>query len=154
MWRPFTLGVVTGLRSQLPSAMLAWRASRGDLPAEVSGPAALLQRKSSLRVAAVAAAGEMVGDKLPQTPSRLDSGPFVGRLALGATAGAGLASAFGQSQVLGAAFGAAGAAVGSVAGYRLRAMAAERTPLPDLAWALVEDGVAITLALRATRTAG
>ena len=152
MWRAAALGVVTGLRSQLPTALLAWRQSRGDLPEGVA-PARLLERPGAVMFSVLAAVGELVADKLPRTQSRLDQGPFFGRLALGATAGAGIAGAFGRSRLLGGAAGAAGAAAGSVVGYRLRALATRRTDVPDVVWALLEDAAAITLGLTATRAA-
>lgn len=151
MWRAVALGTVTGMRSQLPTALLVWRQSRGDLPEEVAGPARIYQRRGAVMFSVLAALGELFADKLPTTPSRLDEGPFYGRLALGATAGAGIASAFGRSRLLGGALGMAGAAAGSVLGYRLRALASERTNVPDVVWALVEDAAAITLGLTATR---
>ena len=148
MWRSALLGVVAGMRSQLPGVLLAWRASRGH----IAGDAAtrVLRRRGALPLAVVAATGELVSDKLPRTPSRLEDGPFLGRLTLGAAAGSGVAGAFGGSRVLGAAFGAAGAAAGSVAGYRLRADAARRTGISDTVWALAEDALAIALGLVAT----
>lgn len=151
MWRATLLGVVTGMRSQLPTAVLAYRAHKGQFPYEVSGPGNLLRRTGSVPLTAMAAAGEMIGDKLPRTPSRLEDGPFLGRLTLGAAAGVGIASAFGNARILGAVFGAAGAAAGSVAGYRLRAAAVERLEVSDTVVGLVEDGVAIVLGLLATR---
>lgn len=152
MWRAFALGVVTGLRSQLPTALLAWRQQRGDLPAPIAGPARILQRGAALPLLVFAAAGELVADKLPQTPSRLDPGPLGGRLTLGAAAGAGIAAATGRSQVLGVVFGAAGAALGSWAGARYRAVMAERGGAPDAVWALAEDAVAIGVGMAATDT--
>lgn len=154
MWRPLALGFVTGLRSQLPIATLAWRQARGQLPAEVRGPGRILRRRGSPTLLALAAAGEMVADKLPMTPSRLESGPFTGRLSLGAGAGAGVATAFGRSRLFGGVLGVAGAAAGSWAGTRYRTWAAEHTAIPDLARALCEDAAALTLALVATRPAG
>lgn len=151
MWRAALLGVVTGMRSQLPTALLAYRARKGQFPHEVSGPGNVLRRRGSVPLTAMAAAGELIGDKLPRTPSRLEDGPFMGRIALGAAAGSGVASAFGRSRILGAVVGAAGAAAGSVAGYRLRAAAVERFEVSDTVVALVEDGLAITLGLIATR---
>lgn len=154
MWRSFAIGVVAGSRSQLPSALLAWRANRDDLPGVLEGPSRLLRQSGSVPLTTLAAAGELVGDKLPMTPSRLDRGPLVGRLVLGAGGGFSLAGAFGNSRVLGALLGAAGAAIGAYGGYHLRKLAGERTPVPDAAWAVLEDGVAIGLGLRATRPAG
>lgn len=151
MWRAALLGVVTGMRSQLPTALLAYRAHKGQFPYEVTGPGNVLRRRVSVPLTALAAVGELIGDKLPRTPNRLEDGPFMGRLALGAAAGSGVASAFGRSRILGAAVGAAGAATGSVASYRLRTAVVERTAVPDTVCALVEDGLAITLGLLATR---
>jgi uncharacterized membrane protein len=151
MWRSVALGVVTGLRSQLPTAVLAWRQSHHELPQRIAGTTRILRRRGAVPVLALAAVGELVTDKLPQTPSRLDAGPFLGRLSLGATAGAGVASAFGRSRILGGVLGIAGAAAGSYAGARYRALAAERTEVPDVVWAIAEDAAAVTLALAVTR---
>lgn len=145
------LGVVTGMRSQLPTALLAWRQERGDLSLAIAGPARVLRRRGAAPLLALAAVGELVVDKLPQTPSRLDPGPFAGRLGLGATAGVGIAGATGRSQVLGGALGAAGAALGSWAGARYRTTMARRGQAPDAVWALAEDVVAVGLGLAATR---
>lgn len=150
MWRAALLGVVAGMRSQLPNALLAYRSRTGRLPHAVDGPGGVLRRRASVPLATLAAVGELIGDKLPRTPSRLEDGPLFGRLALGLAAGSGVAAAFGHNRVLGGLIGAAGAAAGSVAGYRLRALAAERTDVSDTVWALAEDAMAITLGLLAT----
>jgi uncharacterized membrane protein len=150
MWRSLVLGVVTGLRSQVPTAMLAWRQSREQLPEDVGGPMGVLGRRGAVPASALAVVGELVADKLPETPSRLDTGPFLGRLSLGATAGAGVAAAFGRSRILGGVLGIAGAAAGSYAGTRYRALVAEHTDVPDTVWAVAEDVTAIALALAAT----
>jgi uncharacterized membrane protein len=152
MWRAAVLGVVAGMRSQVPGAILAWRRSRGELPHDVAGPGGVLRRRTTLPLTLVAAAGEMVADKLPTTPGRLEEGPFLGRVTLGAGAGSGVAAAFGGSRITGALIGAAGAAAGSVAGYRLRVAAAARTNVPDNAWGLLEDALAVALGLLATRS--
>jgi len=47
--------------------------------------------------------------------------------------------------------GAAGAALGSIAGYRARLALVGATPLPDPVWALVEDAVAVGLGAFALR---
>jgi uncharacterized membrane protein len=151
MWRALELGVVTGLRSQLATALLAWRQTRGDLPEPVEGPAGLLRRRPAVGTLMLAAAGELVADKLPQTPNRLDAGPLLGRLGLRATAGAGIAAANDQSRILGGALGVADAVLGSWAGARYRAALAERSDAPDAVWATLEDAAAITLCGVATR---
>jgi uncharacterized membrane protein len=143
------LGFVAGLRSQVPQAALSLR---GLAPAR--GPFKALGGRAGKTVAVLGAAGEIVADKLPVAPSRVKTGPLLGRVASGAFAGATLASAGGRrgrGLVLPALLGAAGAYAGSWGGYALRRSAAQRTNLPDPLVAVTEDAAAIGLALVATR---
>lgn len=130
------LGIVAGLRSMLPEALLTWSAE---------------QPSPSLKtLTALLAAGEIVGDKLPFTPSRLKSGSLIARLTVGALAGGLLCRRYQQSPIQGAIRGAIGAGLGSVAGYAYRSVAADLTGVPDIVWALVEDSIAIGLGAKAT----
>ncbi len=95
------------------------------------------------------AAGELVGDKLPMTPSRLAPGPFVARLVSGGWCGGELAARADGARFIGIALGAAGAAAGSWLGYTVRAFLGERG-LPPFALAVVEDAIAIAAARAAT----
>lgn len=123
------LGVVTGMRSALPLALLTR-----------DGPPALR------RATVLAAAGELVGDKLPRTPSRTAAGPFGGRVVLGALAGGVVHRRGGLGVARGALLGAAGATAGTLAGYHARAWLGRSTPVPDAVWGAVEDVVAVRLA--------
>jgi uncharacterized membrane protein len=141
------LGVVAGLRSQLPNAVLA---ARGLEPA--GGPLTLLGSGPGRRASYLAAAGEIIADKLPMTPSRVDRGPLIGRIASGALAGTAFASATGvrgARLIPPAVAGAAGAFAGSWGGYTARKAAVEATGLPDPVVAVVEDLAAVGLALAA-----
>ncbi len=132
------LGFVTGLRSMTPSALLAWTSDR---------PSTALKAFTGFL-----AVGEFVGDKLPMTPSRLNEGPFLGRIAFGALAGALVSRRFHQAPLQGAIRGAIGAAVGTVVGSSYRSLAAQGLGIPDVVAALVEDSVALTVGLRAVGT--
>lgn len=91
----------------------------------------------------LAAAGELVGDKLPMTPSRTKPLPLLGRIATGAVAGAAIGTLGGpDGWRQGAVLGAVGGAVGSFAGAFLRSAGAA-TGSPDLVFALLEDAVTI-----------
>lgn len=146
--RPLLLGVVTGMRSQLGLAVLAWTAPG---PAESAAGRALRSRAGRAAVG-LAAAGEIVGDKLPSTPSRLTPPVLGARLVTGALVGALAADTRDRRRlaVAGAA-GMAGAAAGTYAGAAFRKAAVARTATPDLPWALVEDAVAATLAATAVK---
>jgi uncharacterized membrane protein len=146
--RPLVLGIVTGLRSQLGLAMLAWSepASGRDTRA-----LRLLRSTPGRQLAAAGAAAELVGDKLPSTPSRLQPPALAARLVAGAGVGA-LAVNSTDRRTVGIAslLGVAGAAAGSYAGAYYRKLA-PRTHTPDLPWALGEDAVAAGLAATAVK---
>jgi uncharacterized membrane protein len=145
--RAALFGVVAGLRSQTPGALLAL--SWDQAPRRAGWPRWPVLRASWGRVALVASgAGELVGDKLPQTPSRLQPAPLGGRIAFGTLAGAALASGGSRNRlVLGGAVGALGAVAGSYGGYYARTSIGTRTGLPDQLVALSGDALAIGLGL-------
>jgi uncharacterized membrane protein len=147
--RPLVLGVVTGLRSQLGLAVLAWSepASGRDTRA-----LRLLRSTPGRQLAALAAGAEVVVDKLPSTPSRITPVPLAGRLLTGAGIGA-LAVNPVDRRTVGTAsvLGAAGALAGSYAGAYYRRIAPARTHTPDLPWAVGEDAVAAGLAATAVK---
>lgn len=141
MIRSVLLGAATGLRSMVAPAMLS--------RAHTVQPAVR-------KVLHAAAAGEMVADKLPGMPSRLEPGPLVARFMIGALAGGILAgrhraatvgSVVPVSAVLsGAVLGGAGALAGAFAGYHARRALTHGAGLPDLAVAVSEDAIAIAAA--------
>lgn len=145
------LGAVTGLRSMLPLALLAaglngdspvggFRPSRGDGLA-----ARLLGSRAGLVICGLVAAGELVGDKLPFTPGRIEPPVFAERLVVGAIVGGVVGQLGGGSPWLGALIGSATSGAAAAAGYYGRTTLSRVTPLPQQAWGVIEDGVAITL---------
>ena len=90
------------------------------------------------------ALGELVGDKLPTTPSRLAPPALGGRVLLGGTAAAAEARRDGHDPVLPALVGAACAVGAALLGARLRGVAAQRFG-SDKPGAFLEDGVAAVL---------
>jgi uncharacterized membrane protein len=130
------LGAASGLRGQMGVAVIAVR-SDPSLPP-------ILRQPWTMRVLVAAAVGELIADKLPTTPSRLEPSGIAGRLVLGALA-AGLFARTRQAPWLpSAGIGAASAIVSAKIGHDLRAQLAKQ--VPDPAVAVVEDTVALTLA--------
>ncbi|HEY7101164.1 MAG TPA: hypothetical protein VH573_05925 [Mycobacteriales bacterium] len=149
VFRPLVLGVVTGLRSQLGLAVLAWSepASKQDTRA-----LRLLRSAPGRGLAGVGAAGELVADKLPSTPSRLEPRGLAFRLLAGAGVGALAVNSTDRRTVgVASAVGLAGAAVGTYAGAYYRKILPARTNTPDLPWAVGEDAVAAGLAATAVK---
>jgi uncharacterized membrane protein len=141
------VGFATGLRSQLGPAMVALTTEA----TETSRPAALFAGRWAKGLAAAGAVGELVADKLPQTPSRLSAAGFLPRVALGALAGSALAGRRREDPtpwVVAAAVGAVAAAGGTLAGARWRGVAHDRGRA-DWPAAVTEDLAALALAYAA-----
>jgi uncharacterized membrane protein len=117
-----SLGAATGLRSQLGVASVVAR-SDPSLPS-------MFRHPWIRRLVLAAAAGELVVDKLPGTPSRL---------------AASLSAQTRQASWLpAAALGASSAAIAARLGHDARARLARQAP--DLAVALAEDAIALAAA--------
>ena len=142
-----TLASVAGLRSMLPLFATAVAARRdGADPRSQSQPYAVLRNRAALVGLGFAAAGELVGDKLPTAPSRLAPLPLTGRIVSGAIVGAVAARRTGLVTPVGAIVGTVAAVGGAWAGYHSRVVLGRATGLPDRLWAVVEDLIAIGLA--------
>jgi uncharacterized membrane protein len=140
----FGLGFVAGLRSQTPLALLSQAAVRH--PDRVAGtPFHWLARPPVATLLALAAAGELVADKLPFLPDRIAPGPLLGRLLFGALAGTVACAQRRGALPLGAVLGAVGGFVGSHIGYRFRGLLTRRLKLPALVAGLTEDSVTLAL---------
>jgi uncharacterized membrane protein len=113
----------------------------------------VLGNRWTRRLAGTAAAGEFVGDKLPQAPSRLQPAGLAPRLVIGAVSGALLTHREGGSRnraVLAGALGLLGATAGSRLGVSWRQVASRRFG-KDLPGALIEDACWLAAAHYASR---
>lgn len=150
---PFILGVVAGLRSMTPPAGVSWAAHFGWVHLEGT-PFAFLEAPAARYILLGLMLGELVADKLPFTPGRIQPGAFVARIATGAFSGVALAAGVGGSLTAGAAAGALGAIVGTLGGYRARTGLVRRFAVPDYIVALAEDVLAVAGAALAVAAAG
>lgn len=131
-------GWATGDRSFSATSVL--------LNSDPAGVPALLRRPLARRGAALAAVGELVGDKLPNAPARTTPQALVPRLVLAGLCGAALSrSAAGTFAAV------TTAAAAAFSGPPVRAALARRFG-SDLPGALAEDAAAYGLAYAAVRT--
>ena len=145
------LGVVAGMRSQMPLAILSWK-FRGMAEDGKNEVLSALVRKAWFAPALTTlAVGELIGDKLPMTPSRLDTGPLLGRLLFGGLAGGAAANQSGQRSGVGALAGASGALMGSLVGYYARRTIVKASGIPDPVVAIAEDALALGVGTWAVR---
>ena len=150
------LGVMTGLRTMTPIAVMCWFAylgqagtqDQGDLP--VAGTWAFWTAKLvTVVIFTLFALGEYVGDKLPQTPNRIAPGPLGARVIFGGLVGAIAATAMEGSVIEGIILGSLGALVGAFVGYHVRKHLVEQSGRPDWNVALLEDVSALLLSILA-----
>jgi len=134
------LGVIAGLRAVTPVAAVSWAASLGIL--KLTGtPLAFLGAAITPWIVSVIAIGELLNDKLPNTPSRKVPVQFGGRIVSGGLAGAAVGLSAG-ALLPGLVLGAVGAVIGTLGGAAARGKLAAAFGR-DLPAALIEDLVAV-----------
>jgi len=139
----FAIGIIAGMRSATAPAFVSHLLSRNPTPAIrasrfrwfASGKVALLLK--------LCAAGELVADKLPFIPNRIDAGPLFGRIGSGALCGAALYRFRGHSAMRSALLGGLGAVAGAYGFYWLRRWAGQLSGWPDPIFGVLEDGIAL-----------
>ncbi|HEV2566393.1 MAG TPA: DUF4126 domain-containing protein [Microvirga sp.] len=134
------IGVIAGLRAMTAPAAISWAASLGLINLEGTWLAFLGYRFTPW-IMTVLALGELIGDKLPTTPSRKTLLPFATRTIVGGLCG-GAVAAQGGSFLGGLVAGAVGGIIGTLGGAEGRARLAAAFG-KDRPAALIEDAIAI-----------
>jgi uncharacterized membrane protein len=150
--RALLLGVATGMRSMTAIGTLArYYDSAPGSAGWTRWP--LLRSDAGRAVLEVAWVGEMIADKLPIIPARIDRGPLAGRMLLGMVTGLAIGTEGRGTppRVAGSLAGLAGAVAGSYGGYATRTFLTRGIGLPDLPGALAEDAGAIAIAHKGAR---
>jgi uncharacterized membrane protein len=137
----FLIGFFAGLRSLTAPATTAWAAHLGWLRLE--RPLSLIGSFPSVIILTLLAAGELVVDKLPTTPSRTSALGLIARMVTGGLSGACVAVGGAQSAPTGAALGVVGGLVGAYAAYNVRTRVVQRLGIQDIYVAVVEDLIAV-----------
>jgi uncharacterized membrane protein len=148
--RALGLGAISGLRSLSGPAFVSHAASHGHLDLEGT-PLAFLGSSRLSKILILMEIGELVGDKLPTTPSRTAIPPLLGRAVSGAVVGAAVFLSDGRRATTGVALGSTAAVVAAFAGERLRARTVEKTGFPDPVVAIVEDATVLLVGLRSLK---
>lgn len=137
----FLIGVIAGLRALTAPTLVSWAAGLGWINLEGT-PFHFLALPITRYILSAAALGEIVNDKLPNTPSRKIPPQFITRIVMGGFAGAALGASRG-SLVLGLLAGAVGAVAGTLGGAEVRSRLVKAIGGNDLPIALLEDVIAV-----------
>jgi uncharacterized membrane protein len=134
------IGALAGLRPMTVSAVLARSAKRKWVDFGRSPFANIISAGASGRLTELAVS-ELIRDKLPFTPSRLNIGSLASRITSGAICGATVFGALRRPLGKGALLGGLGAMVGTLGGHYTRQNLPPR--MPDFGAGLLEDGFAL-----------
>ena len=138
------IGIVAGLRSLTPPAVVAWAAHLGWLNLHGS-PLAFMGSTTAVAIFSLLAVGELIADKLPNTPRRTAVAPLVARVITGGFCGACLCAATGEPLLAGVLFGGTGGVIGAFIGYQIRSHLVGNLHIKDFFVAICEDLVAIAV---------
>jgi uncharacterized membrane protein len=138
----FGIGVVAGLRALTAPAAVSWAAYLHWINLQGTH-LAFMGSIIAVVIFTLAAAGEIVNDKLPKTPPRTAPPSVIIRMVMGGFAAATLTAGIGGSLWIGALLGIVGALVGTFGGYYVRTGIVKALHSPDFVIALLEDAVAV-----------
>jgi len=141
----FLIGAIAGLRSMTAPAAVSWAVRLGWLHVENTW-LAFFGYGWTPYILSVLALGELIGDKLPMTPSRKSPPGFIARIVTGGLSGAALGASSG-AWIAGLIAGVLGAIAGTLGGYEFRVRLVKAAGGKDLPIALLEDAIAIGGAL-------
>ena len=137
------LAAVAGSRSMMAPALLSHALKDHRSRRLKRSWLGWMQSSGAATVFKVLTVGELIGDKLPGAPDRIETPGLVGRALSGALVGTTLYVRQGCSAWAGATWGVLGAVAASYACYYLRQQLDESTPVPDPGWGVVEDLAAL-----------
>jgi uncharacterized membrane protein len=134
------IGAVAGLRAFAAPAVLAWAVKQRWIRLGNSPFARIISAKASKRLTDLAIS-ELIADKLPFTPSRLQAAPLASRIVSGAVCGATIYGVAERPLAEGVVLGGVGTIAGAFAGYYTRKTLSG--DMPNLGIAVLEDALAI-----------
>jgi uncharacterized membrane protein len=133
------LGVIAGMRTFSAPAVISHVYSRRPSKNLEDSPFNLIQSINTSKVFKVLAAGELIGDKLPNTPNRTSAGGLTGRILSGSLAGAVVYKANGKQPLIGALIGSTAAIASAFGCMFLRKALGKSTRIPDPYIGALED---------------
>lgn len=137
------LGIISGMRATFAPAVTSHYLSKERNDALSASKFRFIQSPVTANITKLLCLGEMVGDKLPNTPDRIMASSAIARAAAGAFAGAVICTANKDSVAKGILIGGVTAAVATFGTYYLRKYVSKNTFIKEPAAGAVEDAIAI-----------
>lgn len=142
-WPVLGFATLAGMRSMSAPAFLSHYLARQPHSGLDRSPLRLLQKPATARLLKVLAAGEMVGDKLPNAPDRTAPPVLLGRLLSGALVGAAWYKSRHGSALGGGLLGGVVAVAATFVSYALRTGFSQQSGLPVALVGVGEDALVV-----------
>lgn len=151
LYQTLALGALAGMRSLSAPALLSRSLSESGDGQLRDTPLHLLENKTVATVLGGLAASELLGDKIPNIPNRIDPPALIMRGASGALVGAALYLGQRKKVAEGAAIGAAAAIAATFASFYLRQSLGKATGIADPVFGVFEDALVVGTGLKAAK---
>jgi uncharacterized membrane protein len=142
-WQVLSLGVLAGMRTASAPAITSHILSHHHSKRLEHTPLNFMQADITANALKLMAVGELIVDKLPTTPNRIEPAGIVFRCISGALAGASINKAANGNGVAGALLGASAALASSYLFYFLRKSTVKTTKLIDPLIGVIEDALVL-----------
>jgi uncharacterized membrane protein len=152
-WQALSLGVLAGMRTTSAPVIANQILIKHPSKNLSKSPLKFIGSKKAGTAFKVSAVGELVGDKLPFTPNRIEPGGIIGRCLSGGLVGAAIFKTNKDNAFIGALIGSAAAFAGTFGSYYLRREIVKRTDIYDPLIGALEDALVIGAGIALVKSA-
>jgi uncharacterized membrane protein len=142
-----SVGALAGMRTAAAPVIVSHILSQSPSHQLEDSSLAFMQSKTTATILKVVALGELIIDKMPFTPDRINNNGVGGRMMSGALAGATLYKAKGGTMAAGALVGAVSACAATFISFFLRKSLVKATNIYDPIVGAIEDALVIALSV-------
>jgi len=142
-WQVVGIGTLAGMRTSSAPAITSQILSRHHSKRLEKSPLKFMQSKTVADVLTVLSVTEVIADKLPSAPNRIEPGGIIFRGLSGALAGASIYKASGNNVLAGTLIGAASAVASTYMSFFLRKSIVKNTSIIDPIIGALEDALVI-----------
>jgi uncharacterized membrane protein len=143
IWQVISLGALAGMRTLSAPVVATHILSNHPSKKLEKSPLRFMQSTTVAAVLKVLSVTELIADKLPSTPNRIEPGGVAGRTLSGALAGASIYKAVGGKALTGALIGGAAAIAATYGSYYLRKSVVKANHIADPLIGATEDALVI-----------
>ena len=143
IWQALTIGAIAGMRAAYSPALVSHILNNKKSKRLIHSPIKFVESDGFANTTKVFALGELIGDKLPATPTRTEPAGVAARCVSSGFSGVAFAKAKGDNVVVAALLSTTAALASTFLCYYLRKKLGEETGIPDPWIGALEDSLVI-----------